>query len=48
METDLLYTKFNASVDSMIAESHEYERLKEEERKLTTDIQETNAKYKKL
>lgn len=48
MERDLVYTSFTNSIHSMIEESNKYEKLKEEERSLTQQIQDTNALYKQL
>ncbi len=48
METELTFASFSRTIDTQIADSHRYERLKEEERQLTQDIQETTARYKKL
>ena len=48
METELTFASFTRTIDTQIADSHRYERLKEEERNLTQDIQETTARYKKL
>ena len=48
MEGELTFSNFGRIISEQIAESHRYERLKEDERELTQDIQETTAKYKKL
>ncbi len=48
MENDLSFAVFTKNIDNQIADSHRYEMLKEEERKLTQEIQETTAKQKKL
>ena len=48
MENELSFASFTRTIDAQIADSHRYERLKEEERDLTQQIQETTARYKKL
>ena len=47
METELSYSRFTSDITDQIAKSHDYERLKEEERVLTQEIQETTSKLKK-
>ena len=48
MERDLTYVSFTNSINAMIEDSNKYEKLKEEERSLTQQIQDTNAQYKQL
>ena len=48
MQRELSFSNFTRTIEEQIENSHKYERLKEEERQLTQDIQETSAKYKKL
>ena len=48
MQNELVYTGFMQSLPGMIEESNKYEKLKEEERSLTQQIQDTNALYKQL
>jgi hypothetical protein len=44
----LTFNAFMRHIEEQIADSHKYEKLKEDERELTQQIQETTAKYKKL
>lgn len=48
MERDLTFINFVRNIDEQIEESRNYEKLKEEERSLTHEIQDTSAKYKRL
>jgi len=48
MEGDLTIFNFTRIIKDQMNESGRYEQLKEEERKLTAEIQETTAAYKKL
>jgi len=48
MESDLSFVAFMSKINDAIADSHRYEQLKEQERDLTQQIQETTANYKKL
>ena len=48
MEHDLNFQNFVNSIAAQIAESDRYDQLKEQERTLTNEIQETTAKYKRL
>ena len=48
MEKDLTFAAFVQEIDAQIAESDRYDKLKEQERQLTNDIQETTAQYKRL
>lgn len=48
MEAELVFTTFERNIRDQIEESHKYERLKEEEKKLTTDIEKTTRDYKNM
>lgn len=48
MERDLTFINFHRTIEEQIEDSRRYEKLKEEERTLTYEIQDTSAKYKKL
>ena len=48
MMQELAFSAFTRTIDAQIADSHRYEKLKEDERQLTQEIQETTTKYKKL
>ena len=48
MMNELTFAAFTRTIDEEMAKSHLYEKLKEQERDLTQEIQETTVKYKKL
>lgn len=48
MEQQLTFSAFARHIQEQIDESHQYERLKEQERDLTQQINETTQKFKKL
>ena len=48
METNLSFSAFTKSIQDQIAETQRYDHLRDQEKSLTADIQETTANYKKL
>lgn len=48
MQDDLTYSSFQKTIEDTYEESIKYKKLKNEERQLTQEINETTAKYKRL